>query len=104
MGQETGEMPAETIEGEIADLLRDMLSFLFAEFEGRPYVVDVLRGEKHVTFVIKPGEGKATGLILGRRGQMAKALRVFLAAAGRVNGRVFHMDVITNNLPKRPPT
>ncbi len=84
-------------------LLQDMLDYLLREGEPGTWPVDVIAGEKHFIFRVRPRGGKAPGVVLGRKGRTARAVRVFLGAAGAANGFVFHYEVDTDKLVHAGP-
>lgn len=80
---------------EVEDILFDLLHLMVrGETEGH---YEVTRQEKDgaVEYNVKPVGPKAAGVVLGRRGATAKALRLILDSVGRAQGlrMLLHVDV-----------
>ncbi len=101
----SGPSTPETLEQDVEDTLADMVDLLVSHTEG-PDSFTVSRhpdddDPKLVWFVVKPIKGKASGILIGREGEMAATLRTIVRHFGYAHGRKFRLAIDT---PPDKPT
>lgn len=81
---------------EFSNLIADMANSLFDSDDQ----VDCafVRGEKKVTFILKPHDEKAAALVIGKKGRIIHRLDAFVEILGEVRG--FDWNVVVEQPPK----